>query len=77
MRIPGMQIVIESVSYLVFMWEKMLDVDGFSTDYTVYQQVWNQVTGLQGVKEYGFGVKIRFWGNVCLKSVLLSCYFYT
>ena len=77
MRIAGMQIVIESVSYIVFKWEKTLDVDGFSTDDTVYQQVWNQVMGLQGVKEYGFGIKIRFWGNVCSKSVLLSCHSYT
>jgi len=63
MRIAGMQIVIESVSYIVFKWEKMRGVDGFSTDDTVYQQVWNKVMGLQCVKEYGFGIKIRFRGD--------------
>jgi hypothetical protein len=35
----------------------MLDVDGFSTDNTVNQQVWSQVMGLQCLKEYGVGDK--------------------
>jgi len=53
MRIAGMQIVIESVSYIVFIWEKMRGVDGFSTDNDC------KSTGMES--GYGFTVFKRIW----------------